>query len=228
MFSRRILLAIAAGFALGTSVARADDLPSRIDPPQADPTPADLAKPGPAGDMALGAETAPVTIIEYASMTCTHCAHFAVTTFPELKKRYIDTGKVRYILREFPFDALSEAGFMLARCAGKDKYFTVVETLFAKQSEWVVKKPRRSAQERGQAFRLHRRFIRQMPRQSEDAGRYRSGQLSRRRSIRRAFDADLLRQRQKDHRRSIDRCAGRGDRGRAEEVEALPDFGVRH
>ena len=102
---------------------------------------AELAKPGPDGDVALGSDSAPVTIIEYASMTCPHCAHFSETTFPELKKRYIDTGKVRYVMREFPLDALAAAGFMLARCAGPDKYETVVETLFAKQADWVTQKP---------------------------------------------------------------------------------------
>ena len=100
-----------------------------------------LAKAGPDGDIVIGSEKAPVTVIEYASMTCPHCAHFSATTFPELQKRYIDTGKVRYIFREFPFDALAAAGFMLARCAGKDKFMPVVETLFAKQSEWMVQKP---------------------------------------------------------------------------------------
>ena len=102
---------------------------------------ADLTKAGPDGDIVLGSEKAPVTVIEYASMTCPHCAHFSMTTFPELQKRYIDTGKVRFIFREFPFDALAAAGFMLARCAGKDKFMPIVETLFAKQPEWLVQKP---------------------------------------------------------------------------------------
>ena len=101
---------------------------------------AELSKPGPDGDVALGSDKAPVTIIEYASMTCPHCAHFSETTFPELKKRYIDTGKVRFIFREFPFDPVAAAGFMLARCAGKDHYMAVVETLFAKQGEWALDK----------------------------------------------------------------------------------------
>jgi protein-disulfide isomerase len=114
-----------------TAIAKAD----------AEPTPADLAVQGPAGDVVLGSDKAPVTIIEYASMTCPHCAHFSDTTLPELQKRYIDTGKVRYTLREFPLDALAAAGFMLARCAGKDKYMAVVETLFAKQADWVVQQP---------------------------------------------------------------------------------------
>jgi protein-disulfide isomerase len=114
-------------------------------------------QPGPLGDMAIGNDKAPVTIIEYASMTCPHCAHFSETTFPELKKRYIDTGKVRFIFREFPLDQLAAAGFMLARCsaeaaakaqnappnsgAGSQRYFALVETLFAQQKDWVVQKP---------------------------------------------------------------------------------------
>jgi protein-disulfide isomerase len=114
------------------SPARADD---------ANPAPAELANPGPQPDIMVGSDKAPVTIIEYASMTCPHCAHFSETTFPELQKKYIDTGKVRYTLRSFPLDALAAAGFMLARCAGNDKYMPMVETLFAKQPDWIVKEP---------------------------------------------------------------------------------------
>jgi protein-disulfide isomerase len=115
-------------------------------PPPADATLlAELQKPGPAGDIILGSNKAPVTVIEYASMTCPHCAHFSATTFPELKKRYIDTGKVRFIFREFPFDKVAAAAFMLARCASKDggpeRYMAVVETLFAKQEQWVNDQP---------------------------------------------------------------------------------------
>jgi protein-disulfide isomerase len=100
-----------------------------------------LMQPGPLGDMALGDEKAPVTIIEYASMTCPHCAQFHATTFPEIKKRYIDTGKVRFIFREFPLDQLALAAFLLARCAGPDKYFPMIDTLFQMQKEWVIQKP---------------------------------------------------------------------------------------
>ncbi len=89
----------------------------------------------------MGPESAPVTIIEYASMTCPHCAAFENTVFPELKKKYIDTGKVRFILREFPLDGLAAAAFMLARCAGPDKYYPMVETLFNQQQKWAVRNP---------------------------------------------------------------------------------------
>lgn len=105
---------------------------------------AELLKPNDLPDMVMGDAKAPVTIIEYASMTCSHCAHFAETTFPELKKRYIDTGKVRYIFREFPLDTLAAAAFMLARCAGEtdsSKYFAMVDTMFRQQRTWAVEKP---------------------------------------------------------------------------------------
>jgi protein-disulfide isomerase len=102
---------------------------------------AELMQPSKIGDIAMGSETAPVTIVEYASMTCSHCADFAIKTLPLLKERYIDTGKVRYILREFPLDPLSAGTFMLARCAGKDKYYPMVDTLFEQQHKWAVQKP---------------------------------------------------------------------------------------
>jgi protein-disulfide isomerase len=102
---------------------------------------AELMQPGPLGEQVLGDDKAPVTIIEYASMTCPHCAHFALTTFPQIKEKYVDTGKVRFILREFPFDPVASGAFMLARCAGKDKYFAVVDLLFRTQTTWAVEKP---------------------------------------------------------------------------------------
>ncbi len=130
---------VALAAALGTSV-----LPAWADSPEGNVPPVELMKPQALPDMVMGNDKAPVTIVEYASMTCPHCAHFQETTFPELKKRYIDTGKVRYIFREFPLDTLASAAFMLARCAGEkdqSKYFAMVETLFKQQPQWVTAKP---------------------------------------------------------------------------------------
>jgi protein-disulfide isomerase len=88
-------------------------------------------------DIVLGDSDAPVTVIEYASMTCPHCASFHSETLPELKERYIETGKVKYILREFPLDNLAAAASLLARCVGEDKYYDFVDMLFDKQSQWA-------------------------------------------------------------------------------------------
>jgi len=104
-------------------------------------TAVELLVPPPLGDRTLGKDDAPVTIVEYASMTCPHCAHFHETTYPELKKRYIDTGKVRFMFREFPLDPLAAGASMLARCADKEKFFPLIETLFQMQRTWAVEKP---------------------------------------------------------------------------------------
>jgi protein-disulfide isomerase len=105
-------------------------------------TAADIAKPGSLPDMALGPANAPVTITEYASMTCPHCAAFTEKVFPKIKSEYIDTNKIRFVFREFPLDIKAAAGSMLARCIAKDdagKYFAVIDMLFRQQNEWVLK-----------------------------------------------------------------------------------------
>lgn len=125
-----------------TAAALFRSLPDFVSPAWAQDFPAgELLKAGALEEMAQGDPKAPVTLIEYASMTCPHCATFHEVTYPVLKKKYIDTGKVRFIFREFPLDQLAAAGFMLARCAGNDKYFPMIETLFAKQNEWAVRQP---------------------------------------------------------------------------------------
>lgn len=95
----------------------------------------ELLKSGAVPDNALGDPNAPVTVDEYASLTCSHCRVFHDETLPEVKKRLIDTGKVRLIYRDFPLDQYATAGAMLARCAGDGKYFPVVDAFFAKQNE---------------------------------------------------------------------------------------------
>jgi protein-disulfide isomerase len=97
----------------------------------------DLAVAGPLGDVALGPADAKVTIIEYASLTCSHCAAFHKETYPVLKQRYVDTGQVRFILREFPLDPLATAGFMLARCDTEAKYYPITDLLFDQQKTWA-------------------------------------------------------------------------------------------
>ena len=94
------------------------------------------------GDRFLGKADAPVTIVEYASATCPHCANFHKQAFVDLKRDYIDTGKVRFIFREFPFDDLALAAFMLARCAPEDKYFPMLDVIFERQQTWTRKNPR--------------------------------------------------------------------------------------
>ena len=103
---------------------------------------ADVGKPVSLPDMVLGQADAAVTITEYASMTCPHCAAFNKDVFPKLKSEYIDTGKVRYIFREFPLDIKAAAGSMLTRCIANgdsQKYFAVTDMLFRSQNDWVVK-----------------------------------------------------------------------------------------
>jgi protein-disulfide isomerase len=87
-------------------------------------------------DMTLGKADAPVTMIEYASLTCPHCAHFETATFPQIQSAYIDTGKVRFVFRDFPLDPLALRAAILAHCAGKERYFGFVQVLFQNQPDW--------------------------------------------------------------------------------------------
>jgi protein-disulfide isomerase len=103
-------------------------------------TPEELLKPGPLPDLVVGSADAPVTIVEYASMTCSHCADFHNTVLPKLKEKYIDTGKVRLVFREFPLDERAALASMMARCAGDDKALPLISMLFSKQDEWATAK----------------------------------------------------------------------------------------
>ncbi len=141
LFARPI--AIAAVFAI--SVAACSGASSDDNTPS--PDGADTADveegAGALSDMTRGSADAPMTVIEYASVTCPHCATFHETVYPEIKENYIDTGKVRFVFREFPTAPaeLSVVGSMLARCAadknGEDAYFTVLSSLFKTQRTWI-------------------------------------------------------------------------------------------
>ena len=100
-----------------------------------------VAQPVSLPDMALGPAKAPVTVTEYASMTCPHCAAFGENVFPMLRSKYIDTGKVRFVFREFPIDIKAAAASMLARCIANDdagKFFGAIDTLFKQQDRLMA------------------------------------------------------------------------------------------
>lgn len=100
----------------------------------------ELMKPGELPELTLGPAEAKVVVVEYASMTCGHCARFHKTVFPQLKEKYIDTNKIRFIMREFPLDNLAAAASMLARCSGDEKAFPLIGVLFDKQADWAFVK----------------------------------------------------------------------------------------
>jgi protein-disulfide isomerase len=101
------------------------------------PTVADIMAPSPLPEMSWGRPDAPVTIVQYASLTCPHCRNFHQTTYPELKRRLIDTGKVRYILREFPIGKTSGNATIALRCAPPDKYLELYGKFMEQQASWV-------------------------------------------------------------------------------------------
>ena len=90
------------------------------------------------GDHVLGDPKAPVTLIEYASFTCPHCATFSTAVLPAVKKKWIETGKVKLIYRDFPLDQVAAKAAQLAECAGTDKYFAVIDMIFATQATWAA------------------------------------------------------------------------------------------
>jgi protein-disulfide isomerase len=96
-------------------------------------------------DRILGKPDAPVTIIEYASLTCPHCAHFQSDVLPEIKKQWIDTGKAKLVLRDFPLDEEALRAAMIARCAPADRYYAFADTFFAAQDKWVRERDYRGA-----------------------------------------------------------------------------------
>ncbi len=129
--SRRLFASTAALALLAPAVLAQD----AAAPPPVDK--AALAIPPAHGEMELGKPDAKVTIVEYASASCPHCAEFANVELPKFMKDYIDAGKVRLLFREFPHNDAAMGGFMLARCAPKEKYFPIVEVLFKTQQTWV-------------------------------------------------------------------------------------------
>src|SRR5712671_1148146 len=100
------------------------------------------------GDRVLGKADAPITIIEYASLTCPHCAHFTADVLPKLKAKWIDTGKAKLVLRDFPLDEPALRAAMVARCAPPDRFYPLTETFFAQQEQWAANRDYRAALEK--------------------------------------------------------------------------------
>lgn len=109
------------------------------------PSKEDLMRAGPLGDKWLGKEDAPVTVIEYMSLTCPHCRTFHLKTFPKFKANYIDTGKVRYIVREFPIGRSAGNASIVTRCGKKDRTFKLIDLFLKNQSKWVSQEVRTEA-----------------------------------------------------------------------------------
>ena len=129
-------------FAAIALLTLAGPLPALAQPP---------AKPGSAAEQAavlkltpddriLGKDDAPVTIVEYASLTCPHCAHFATEVLPKLKEKWIDTGKAKLVMRDYPLDEPALRAAMIARCAPADKFYAFIDTFFGAQQKWVLAK----------------------------------------------------------------------------------------
>lgn len=123
--NRRAMIALAAAATAAMTPALAQEA-TTTETPAAAP-----------GDFSLGSPDAKVKMVEYASFTCPHCAHFHETVFGQLKKDYIDTGKVHFTLREVYFDRPGLWGAIIARCGGEMKYFGIQDMLFSKQAEWA-------------------------------------------------------------------------------------------
>jgi protein-disulfide isomerase len=136
------LLSLGTAFHASPSVADDNPLPTRtiaVAQAAGSAQPADAAR-APRrenGDMVMGAANAPVTLIEYASLTCPHCARFHTETLPKLKSDYVDTGKVKFVFRDYPLDRVALAGAMIAQCAGPERYFTFLDVLFRQQASWT-------------------------------------------------------------------------------------------
>ena len=166
----------------------------------------DVAKPVSLPDMALGPANAPVTITEFASMTCPHCAAFNESVFPKIKSEYIDTGKIRYVFREFPLDIKAAAGSMLARCIAKDdagKYFAVIDMLFKQQNDWVAKNTTETLTRIGKQAGLSQKGVEDCLKDQALLDKIAADQKYASEVLKVDFDADVFHQRREDKGRDF-------------------------
>jgi protein-disulfide isomerase len=129
------VVAIAAGVYFGTRPTAPGAAPVAVAATSADAKALLGIQPS---DHVMGDRNAPITMIEYASLTCPHCAHFDTQILPEVKKKWIDTGKVKLVYRDFPLDQIAAKAAQIAECAGKDRYFGVIDLIFAGQQTWAT------------------------------------------------------------------------------------------
>jgi len=130
-----VLCSGCGGGAVATADSKALNVPSKEE----------LVQEGPLGDRVLGKATAPITIIEYASLTCPHCRAYHRDVFPRVKREFIDTGKVRYIIREFPIGRTAGTAAIITRCAPAEKNLFYTEQFLSRQPEWVSQEVRPDA-----------------------------------------------------------------------------------
>lgn len=134
------LTSLAVALAMALPLAGCNGLASKPKGP-----PDNVLNPGPLGDHVMGKATAPVTVIEYASLSCPHCHNFEVKVFPKFKRAFINTGKVRYVVREFPIGHASGTAAIINHCAPKGKFFTLFHAYLTHQPEWVSQDVRLNA-----------------------------------------------------------------------------------
>jgi len=134
--------------ALAVALTFAGALPASAQAPVADPAKAATLLAITQQDRVLGKADAPITIVEYASMTCPHCAHFDKDVLPGLKKKWIETGKAKLVLRDYPLDEVALRAAMMARCAPPERFYPLVDTLFETQEQWALAKDWRGALEK--------------------------------------------------------------------------------
>lgn len=125
-------IALAALILIGSAPVLAQN--KVVEPPAPSGTVADLKLTD--KEYAMGPADAKVVLVEYASLTCPHCAQFHTSVLPDIKKEFVDTGKIRYVYRDFPLDRLALGAAMVARCAGRDSFFGFIDTFYAAQGQW--------------------------------------------------------------------------------------------
>lgn len=125
---------------LGGALPAAAQAPQPTEPPKVDAAKAASLLAITKDDRVLGKPEAPITIVEYGSLSCPHCGHFDTTVLPQIKKQWIDTGKAKLVFRDFPLDNEAMAAEVVARCAPANKYYPLIDLFFANQEKWVIEK----------------------------------------------------------------------------------------